>query len=236
MTRGSEDTTRARLSQRLQSSPECIPVDHFGQPLGEADRQHLAMCTRCQAEFALWRSITDPAPRTDDDFAPRVAAEIERRLPWSGHTHGTARRDWRSGLQRRSLAAAAILLALTAGYVAWDPEPSVDEAASVEEGYRSGIRVVAPTGELDRAPNELTWIAVQGDVRYDVRVLEVDGTLVWSTTSSSSSVDLPTGVKADFLPGKTLVWDVTARNSASGAVAYSGTQHVRVRVVSPRSR
>jgi hypothetical protein len=237
MTHGSDDGTRERLKHRLQRTHDCIPVEQVGRALGDIERRHLAMCARCQAEFALWQAIADDAVHGDEDAASRVAVELRGRMPWTRPAHvrpGSARRV---GFRSSALLAASVALALTAGYVAWDPEPRVEEIGSAEQGYRdAGIRVVSPVGDLDRVPDELTWIAVDGEVQYDVRVLEVDGTLLWRTTSSSASVPIPPRLRADFVPGKTLVWDVTARDGAGVAVAHSGTQQARVRVLAPPRR
>jgi hypothetical protein len=240
MMHGPEDSTRERLRQRLQRTSDCIRIEQFSNALDQRDRDHLATCTRCQAEIALWRAFTDAAHPSEDNSARRVAAELRRRLPWRAPTYGGARsgRWWRP--HTPALLAASVLLVVAAGYVAWDPEPRVEEAGSVEHGYGyrdAGIRVVSPVGDLDRAPDELTWIAVNGNLRYDVRVLEVDGSLLWSTTSPTPRVPLPPALIEAFVPGKTLVWDVTARDSTGMEVAHSGTQRARVRVLSsPRRR
>jgi hypothetical protein len=231
------DGTRARLKRRLQRTSQCIPLDQFENELHESEQDHLASCTRCQSEFALWQALRDTAEADDDESVNRVAAELARRLPWKRPTQVGAGYRGKRPHARAVLAAAATVLAAAVGYVMWDPEPGVENAATVEHEYRSaGIRVLSPAEELDRAPDELTWQPVSGDVRYDVRVLEVDGTLLWSTLSVTPGVRLPPAVLAEFVPGKTIVWDVTARNSAGVAVAHSGTHRVRVRVLSPPRR
>jgi hypothetical protein len=67
-------------------------------------------------------------------------------------------------------------------------------------------------------------------VSYDVEILEVDGTLLWRATSSAPRIDLPPSVVRQLLPGKTLLWEIRARNVANNVIAESGKQRFRVEV------
>ena len=134
-------------------------------------------------------------------------------------------------------AAASLLLVAAVGYVISDPEPRVDEVAVSEQTYRTGrVEVLTPSGELAAAPTELKWMTVDGAVRYDVRVLEVDGTQLWSTSTPRTGVAVPATVVEQFVPGKTIVWDVIARNNIGNRLAVSGAQRFRVSIDSPSRR
>ena len=231
---------RGEVERSLQSTRECIPVEQFGAPLTGADRSHLAVCTRCQAEFAMWRGFTDPRPQPEEDAAVRwVTNELRTHGLRSGA--GTALSTARQGRPRHTqvylAAAASLVLAAAVGYVIWDPEPRVDEQRRSAETYRTaGVQLLHPSGEMAVAPTELKWVTVEGAVRYDVRVLEVDGTQLWSTSTPDVSVALPPVVVEQFVPGKTILWDVTARNRAGDSVAVSGKFQFRVSLDSRHRR
>jgi hypothetical protein len=130
------------------------------------------------------------------------------------------------------LAAAAVLAMV--GYLAWDPEPRVGPSPPGELIYRTvTVQVVGPTGDVLEAPAELSWVAVDGAVRYEVQVLEVDRTILWRTTSLSERVLLPGSVVERIVPGKTLLWEVTATDGSGTSIASSGTQRFRVPIITP---
>ena len=236
MTHSPGENTHTRLKQQLQPTAECIPTERFGEVLLSRDRNHLATCARCQTELALWQEFQHPALAADE-HATRLAADLRYRLPWSPPTRYNRRPGVSRHVRKYVVAAASVGLVMTAGYVSWDPEPPVEDAESIEHTYRgAGIRIMSPVGELDRPPDELTWVAINGAIGYDVRVLEVDGTPLWEATSQSPRVRVPDPVVAQFIPGKTIVWDVTARNSAGVPVALSGPQRFRVQLSSSRRR
>lgn len=125
------------------------------------------------------------------------------------------------------------MVAATLGYVVWDREPALPPATG-EQVYRSAsIDIVSPSGDMAGPPRELVWVAWPAAARYDVRVLEVDGTVVWRATSLSPRVDLPDDVIARSVPGKTLIWEVLARDGMGRAVAESGPQRFRVPITPP---
>ena len=90
------------------------------------------------------------------------------------------------------------------------------------------VRVRGPVGDESELPQRFEWLAVDGAVRYRVRLMEVDRREVWSTSSSALGVDVPAPVRASIAPGRTLLWDVTAYDAAGTAIAESGTQSFRV--------
>ena len=129
--------------------------------------------------------------------------------------------------------AAAASLAIV-GYLAWDPEPRVGQPAPGEQVNRTAtVDVVAPIGDVPKAPAELAWVAVDGAARYEVQVLEVDRTILWRTTSLSERVLLPASVVERIVPGKTLLWEVTAIGGSGTSIASSGTQRFRVPIITP---
>ncbi len=130
----------------------------------------------------------------------------------------------------RALAAAAVLLLAIGIGIRQAREPGLDRSAGGADVYRSTrLEVLAPRGDLGTAPVELSWRAVPGASTYAVEVLEVDHNVLWRTTVRATRAPLPATVAAACVPGKTILWRVTARAGAT-VVADSGTQKFRVRV------
>src|SRR5260370_11928061 len=108
----------------------------------------------------------------------------------------------------------------------WEPAIRSDANPSI---FRSEELVVAgPVGDLDEAPVELRWQAAPHSVLYSVRLFEVDETELWKAESSSTTVKVPPAIRAKIIPGKTLLWQVTALDSTGKAVATSQIQRFRV--------
>jgi hypothetical protein len=167
-----------------------------------------------------------------------VAAEVGRRR--AGHPapspHPRAWRQWFGAWRPQALAAAATI-AIAAGtiaYVVRDPEPSLVSPGTDRSAYRSErIEIITPTGDLPTAPTVFLWVAVPGAETYDVEVLEVDRTILWRTSTREPRVDLAPTVIAQFVPGKAILWEVTARGRDATILGQSGTQRFRV-IVKPR--
>lgn len=230
------DRVRRKVKRRLQVTADCIAVERFGETLAAAERDHLAVCTRCQAELALWQEMDSATTGAEEHAAVGwISGELRRRRARRRPGAGS----WLTGLRGPTLvaAAASILLAAGAGYVFWDPEPEPGEPQSADHVYRTArVTVVAPVGDLESPPNELKWMPVDGAASYDVRVLEVDGTSLWRGSSPGPEIRVPAAVVARFVPGKTIVWEITARARGGAPVAVSGTSRFRVNTSTfPRS-
>jgi len=90
-----------------------------------------------------------------------------------------------------------------------------------------------PTGDLTKAPAALRWQAMSGAKRHRIRVMEVDQNELWQTESGEATVSLPAAVRATIVPGKTLLWQVTALDSAGNPVAASQILRFRLSVKAP---
>jgi hypothetical protein len=227
------------MKDDLQRTALCIPIERFDGEFTPAERQHLAECARCQTEHALWREFTDAVPAADEGASVQwIAAEVRRRRT-DASAKGkvlAGRWSWPTTPLRWAAVAASLILAAGVGYVAWDREPSVPRTTE-DAVYRSArVEAVQPLGDLDTPPRELTWVAVAGAVRYDVRVLEVDRSVLWSATAATPQVPLPPAVVARCVPGRTVLWEVDAVGQSGDTVARSGTQRFRVRVTAPTGR
>ena len=129
--------------------------------------------------------------------------------------------------------AAVLLIALAVGstYLFFTRNaPSLPSRVTTgDEVTRSlSVRVRGPIGEQFELPRRFEWFAVDGAVRYRVRLMAVDRQEIWSTFTAEPGADLPPPVRASIAPRRTLLWDVTAYDAAGGSIAESGMQSFRV--------
>jgi hypothetical protein len=231
------DSSRTVLRNALEPTPECVDISRFGQELTGSEKAHLAECPRCEAEFALWREFEESTPTADEGAAVQwIVSDLRRRQSSSTAKRAFAH-NWVAAFLRPSVlaAAASVLLAVGIGYMALEPEPPIARPESRGQVYRSEqIDVVAPVGEVTSPPRELSWSNVDGATRYDVQVLEIDNTVLWQGSSSTAHVTLPSTLVRQFVPGKSVLWEVTARDAAGASLASSGRQRFRVAVSTER--
>jgi hypothetical protein len=223
---------RGNLKQSLGPTQDCLAPDRLAEQLTDRERAHVERCSRCQTELRLWHEFEQSEPLPAEGAAVQwIVAELARRnspvarsaaSPWRLGWFAPALRGWAVGL-------ASIAMIATVGYLAWDREPAVRERANVTETYRNGqIQIVQPAGDLPIAPQALEWVAAPGAVSYDVEILEVDRTPLWRGTSSAPRIDLPSAIVRQLVPGKTILWEIRARNAANAVIAESGTERFRI--------
>jgi hypothetical protein len=112
---------------------------------------------------------------------------------------------------------------------------SIAQNGTSAEVFRSGhFGVISPTGDLRERPEELRWENVSNAVRYQVRLLEVDGNELWKAETAADHIDLPASVCARIVPAKTLFLEVTAFDSGGSKVGDTG--QVRFRLLQPVER
>lgn len=219
---------RDLLRESLAPGRDCIPVEKLEACLDSIPADlaaHLGSCAHCQCELSLLRSfMREP----DGEEAAAVQAVAKRlRVPEVGPTPLPW---WKGLLQLRwfspaAVAAAAMLIAVAAG-LEWRHSgaprltvPNQPEAEVLRSGSISGI---APEGDLTEVPSRIRWQPVAGAARYQVQLLEVDHTELWSTVIAESQVEIPPAVQAKIVPAKTLLLQVTALNGAGAKLAESG--------------
>lgn len=221
--------TRHDWQQALAATPDCIDVSRFGAPLSDAEQQHVRDCARCQSELAMFREFESDESTSDGQW---IAEELRRRLQ---QNESETVVPFRPRTFRLAYAVAAMLVVLI-GVGTWMQlrEPSLDPAIDVPQGYRSArLEAIAPMGDLADTPKELRWSVVPNASRYRVRVMEVDQTVLWNGETTDSHIALPPAVVAQFAPGKSLLWDVTALHG-NDILASSDTQRFRVSVADSR--
>ena len=221
--------SRNDWKRELQRTPSCIPMERFSETLTANEQAHLAGCARCKAEMALFNEFENSeTSAAEQEDVHAIVTQLES--PKSNVVSLAARRR---AMQPRWLAVAAMLaVAFAIGYIAVNREPSI-ERPIMRDLYRSEkVEVIAPVGDVAAAPHELQWKPAAGADAYEVVVSEVDGTVLWRTTTFASHVTLPDSVLRQLVPGKTIVWHVTSLRAGS-ALQSSGAQRFRVTVQHP---
>ena len=225
------------LKPDLKWTAACVAVERLGTTLTPAEEAHVRTCARCEAEFSLWQSFNESQPAGDEGAAVQwIVSELKRRrAPAALTATALTRRGWFAWRPLAGLA--ALMLVASTIVLLRNPEPDLGQATIGTQRYRAEtIKVVAPGGDLAAAPTALSWVAVEGAVEYDVNVLEIDQVPLWSTSSRIAQVELPRALVTRFVPGKTLLWSVTARDKAGRPFAESGFQRFRVVVAGGSGR
>lgn len=222
--------SRNQWKRVLRPLGDCVAIERFGEFMEPKEHEHIASCARCHSEMELWQQFNNEATTPEEAENVRwIAEEIAHRR--TSRPEAVPMGSRRFATHPRMLAAAAMLfLALGIGYMLDNRAPSINVPAGPDLAYRSaGIPVIAPTGDVAAAPTRLEWTAVPGAMSYYVQIVEVDRAILWRVSTRQPRVDVPLAISAQFVPGKTILWEVTARRDAT-VLAESGTQKFRVAV------
>lgn len=252
-------TERELWRRALTPKEACLTIEELGRlsddliPQRAVARAHLARCAYCQAELAMLKEFQSATTRPEEAGAVswitaelerrfdriRVAAPLPSRLMWQGEPPWWWHRLFGSRPLKGALGFAFVLLLIALGLQirgAQEPELSSKTVSSPVVLRSEELVALGPTGTLEQMPSELRWQATPGAARYLVKVMEVDRTELWKPESSQTSVSLPTGVRARILPGKTLLWQVTATDSAGRTVAASQVLSFRLAIGAASSK
>lgn len=233
------------LKSTLAATPECLAPEQL-ETLAEGKKTHphLAGCPRCQAELAMLKSFESGTPLPDEGAAVAwISSHLERQLEsiknpsrararaaiqvleaqgsWLARIVGI--RGWRWALSATAVAAAALV-----GVILLRPpkEPDLQANAGGHPAiYRSQeIQIVSPAGDVQPVPRTLQWQAFPGTQVYQVVVMEVDNSRLWSAETKETSVEVPASVRVKMLPGKPILWQVTAVDGQGRVLGTSQIQ------------
>ncbi|MGE0814702.1 MAG: hypothetical protein AB7O28_04635 [Vicinamibacterales bacterium] len=233
---GGEPVER-RWRQALAPGPDCLSIERLAGAWTDAEAAHVDGCVRCQTERDLLAAFErDEALDGEGLSVAWVAAQAKRRVAEA--IDGAAAPAVPTVPPRRlpAWALMAASLALVAGGAALLYEPGRDAVGPAGPGevYRGGVvEITSAMGDVAAAPARIEWTGVPAAAEYEVRLNEVDGTELWRLTTPTPAVEVPSLTQAAFLPGKTLVWHVDAKDATGRIVASSGEARMRVRVAGP---
>jgi hypothetical protein len=242
---------RSMLKAALTSTPECLnlqELEHLAED-PSPKHPHLAACPRCQAELALLKEFEASSPLPDEGAAVTwISAQVDRNLdqiknPGSVSRNAQSRATgWFSaflsvGTGRWLVPVTAIVVVAAASVILLRTSKKPELRANLGSGpavYRSQqVEAVSPVGELAGAPNSLQWKGFPGASEYKVEVMEVDHAPLWVAQTNDTSFTIPSATRARMLPGKPVLWQVTALDSQGRTLAVSQLQRFSVARKSP---
>jgi hypothetical protein len=238
------DAERA-LQSALKAGENCLSLGELEELVLEgADApaplaEHVASCAYCRTEVRLLQEFHAGIPRATETAAVRLittrlearSTEIfrtarpvfEARKPWSKWFWGA---PWFSPAV---LALVGILILVAAALQKRNNPPGLHAPIPDHEVLRSNaIAVIAPTGDIQQVPDEIQWQAASAAVKYEVLLLEVDGTEFWKAETGETSIPIPTAVRARIVPAKTLLCQVLAFDRSGREVAVSDAVRFRI--------
>jgi hypothetical protein len=236
---------RQILKAALSRTSQCLPVEILAaiaeEPMDARTnlqaREHLGRCAHCQNELALFREFQEAEARPGEvESVAWVQSELQRRSaelagrgteparePESLWARITSRMHWRT----LSLVAASLLVVVAAGV--YLRSGAVPDQRGEPVIYRSqNLSAVAPTGEISAVPANIQWQSAPGAAKYQVRLMEVDRTAIWSAETGNTSISIPPAVRERMTPGRAFLWDVTAWNAAGERIAAANLQNFHI--------
>src|SRR5262252_6055532 len=237
-------TDKKILKAALASTPDCLSAEQLEAITAEQSSQHphLSSCARCQAELALLRSFESNQPLADEGAAVGwISSQLERRREEIRKPVGERRaasidqdrpswweRMFGGGRLGLAIPAVALVAVAVAGiFLLRSPHQPELQAnlGSQPTVYRSQeLRVTSPVGELDQLPSSFEWVADPSAAKYKIEVMEVDQNPLWTGESSANVIAVPPSLRAKIMPGKPILWRVTAVNARGEAVSASQIQ------------
>jgi hypothetical protein len=229
---------RDLFREALKPDSDCPRIEDLEALLNrrapEELARHVEHCAHCRSELEMLRSFhSNDVPAGD---AAAVRAIAERLAANSPQIFGGTSAEplwqrmfpaqWFTGAWLRPMALAGAGLLMVGGIaiqLRHDVTPPLSPLTDPgKEVFRSStIAVLAPLGDVSEAPLEIKWEAAPAAARYRVRLLEVDRTELWQTGVSATSAAIPPEIRTRIIPLKTLLWEVTAFDSAGRKIAQS---------------
>ena len=178
------------IAEVIDAVPDVRPA-HFA---------HLASCARCRHELAsvlqLLRdsSIVDEITRLEQPVPIRV---VRRRLLHAAPVLGL-------------MAAGLAFVLLWPGSNTRTSAPTADSARYRDRALTSTVapRLISPAGDVASA-TAFVWTSVPRADRYRVTVFDREGSVVWESETSDTTLAMPSAINR--ARGPLFLWDVKAR-------------------------
>lgn len=225
-------------------------LDNFNEAADSPLGKHASACLHCSAELELMRKVTAAeADEEEEEAVQRMVGKLRERsgeifqqaVPVEGREFeamGSKGQGWRlwewliSAPGLTALASAVLVVALLGGI--WlnrdTAAPLVAPEGSPPVLRSARIVQLVPSGDLAQPPERFFWQAVEGASKYQVQVFEVDQNEIWSGESSGSNLLLPRALRDKIVPGKRLIWQVTALDAQGRRLATSSQTGFRIQV------
>jgi hypothetical protein len=214
----------------ISAGPACISLDKLHQLLKgagpqEDDLRHMDGCPHCQASLAMLRSFESAKAHGRD--AADVAWIVARLQGQSAPAPALPPRV-RFFKLPYLVGALAATLAVGLGIsmlVNRSDQPSAIVAPSGVQTMRSGsVHLYSPSGNVTQPPVNFQWEVLPGAALYSVQLMEIDGSILWSGSSSQNALPVTAELTAAMQPGKPLLWRVVALDSSGKTMASSNQE------------
>jgi len=241
-----EQLAEVAIREALKATGDCPPIEELASfASGQAQAatslaKHLQTCAYCQTEMHLLKTFLAPetsrtqeASQAADRLRSRSKEIFRQAFPAIESTPW-----WRSVFTAKRMAQASLtmaaLLLVAAAILFLRSTPSRPQfEAKNQTGpdvLRSGsFAVLSPLGDLQERPKEIVWEKVPQAASYQVRLLAVDRSELWKTTTADSRIELPSAAREQIVPAKTLFAEVAAFDASGKQVGATGL--VRFRLV-----
>ena len=231
-----DNTKTLKMWQSAVSSTEdCLPLEVLERMTESSSAEpkaaaHLADCPRCQTELSMLKSFESSVPAEGEGAAVAwIAAQLQRKQNAQSVKPVVARVSfWRSMFRVPYLAGAAALAVVLALGVSLHNAGNQEGPARVGRGsynhndFRAGaIHLKSPIGDLNQAPAEFRWEAMNGASSYSIELKDAIGTVLATAQSKQNVLAVTPEMKANMLSGKPLKWKVTALDAAGNEIANS---------------
>lgn len=215
--------------QSLKPAADCPSLEKLGLYLDGVQPElesHVKSCANCEAELTLMHEFLAADMQPAEASAVHFIVEklSARPLPW-----------WKRMFQpaaAQGWAMAASMLVLVAVGANWlnSRDVQVTKELSTQE-MRAGreIKFASESGDLKNLPRVWKWQAVSGTARYDLHLLEVDGTPIWQASVESAEFAINKEIASLMVPRKTVFLTITAVSREGIVLGDSG--QVRMRLV-----
>ena len=211
--RSAANGVRASAAMRPAPSSPCLNENELARLLDrdlaptDGRAAHLLACGRCSRRFASATGLMNQSS---------VAAEL-RHLEMPGRS---GRRGLATSAAAATLAAAALAAAVLLPRGAATPLTRLDPAVAIhrERAITTTVapRIVGPAA-IAGPSDSLRWTSVPHADRYEVRVFDREGTLVWNPITSDTV--LPMSAHMFGGESRTYLWKVEARTGWDRFVA-----------------
>jgi hypothetical protein len=233
----------------LKPGKDCPSVEQLDQLLdpataaGSSIAEHVASCTYCQTELELLRQFQAGAVRENEAAAVSLITarlrDRSREMFRASDTHDEPRESWWRAswtalwhspwFGRAALAASGIVLVVVLSLQFRNRPPALRPPSPDQEVLRSNaIEMITPVGDVAQAPNEIQWQLTPNAAKYEVQLLEVDGTELWKAEAASNRIEIPADIQSQIVPAKTLLLRVSAFDVSGHRIAQSEAVRFRL--------
>ena len=233
MTGSREDRLASELAARLDGCPGADDLQRFHEAkLDAGEREaiatHVERCASCRDAVRFLKGTGSPEEEAGFDLPADVEQRSEEALAAvSAGDTATAAGRW-SYLLRAAAGVLLVAALAIGGYQVLGPDGTGGDLGELRGD--EPLVLIAPKGQLEAPPTEMSWIAHPDAKFYRVTLLDENLEEVWShrTGDAATSLRLDGVQRAAFAAGGSFTWQVEALSEVGGTIERSGATHFDV--------